>query len=219
MKRGWRSLLLAALGATSLCASAAMLDSPSEDVRRWDFRVYLDNSEIGYHRFELVGEQGRQRVTTEAEFRVRFLFLTAYRYEHSNEETWEDNCLREIDSQTDDNGRQFAVRGLHQDDRFALLSARESLQVPGCVKTFAYWNPAILEEDQLMNSQTGELLPVTVEKVARERLDVRGEPVSAVRYRLLARNLELDLWYSDDDEWLALESTLKGGRKLRYELT
>ena len=68
-------------------------------------------------------------------------------------------------------------------------------------------------------AQTGELLPVKVEEVARETLAVKGVEVPAVRYRLQARNLELDIWYSDDEQWLALESTVKGGRKLRYELT
>ena len=70
-----------------------------------------------------------------------------------------------------------------------------------------------------MNSQTGELLPVSVEPVATEWLNVRGQATEARRYKLTARNMELDIWYSNDDRWLALESTVKGGRKLRYELT
>ena len=55
--------------------------------------------------------------------------------------------------------------------------------------------------------------------IARETLNVHGEDTPAQRYRLEARNMKLDLWYSDDQRWLALESTVKGGRKLRYELT
>ena len=51
-------------------------------------------------------------------------------------------------------------------------------------------------------------------------LIVRGEDTVARRYRLLAKNMELDIWYSEDrSRWLALQSTVKGGRKLRYELT
>jgi hypothetical protein len=29
--------------------------------------------------------------------------------------------------------------------------------------------------------------------------------------------MQLDLWYSDEQEWLALESEVEGGRTLRYE--
>ena len=46
----------------------------------------------------------------------------------------------------------------------------------------------------------------------------RGEQRAAYRYRLAAGELRLDLWYSADREWLALESEVRGGRKLRYEL-
>jgi hypothetical protein len=219
MSRLFRAVLSIAVFVSATVAPAAILEAPGPQTREWNFRVFLDDSEIGYHRFQLVEDQDRQRVTTEAEFRVGFLFITAYRYEHVNEETWQGNCLSEIDARTDDNGREFEVRGLRQDDAFALTAGGEPTELADCVKTFAYWNPSILEEDRLLNSQTGEILPVTIEKVAQETLAVKGEAVPAVRYRLKARNLALDIWYSDDDQWLGLESTVKGGRKLRYELT
>ena len=219
MSRLFRAILAAVATAIAAVAPAAILEAPERQTREWNFRVLLDDSEIGYHRFQLVQEDDRQRMTTEAEFRVGFLFITAYRYEHINEETWRGNCLSQIDARTDDNGREFAVRGLQQDDAFALMTGDEPTKIDACVKTFAYWNPSILEEDRLLNSQTGELLPVKVEELARETLAVKGVEVPAVRYRLQARNLELDIWYSDDEQWLALESTVKGGRKLRYELT
>ena len=87
------------------------------------------------------------------------------------------------------------------------------------MKTFAYWDPGILDEPALLNSQTGEILAVDVEPVAVETLNVKGREVETRRYRVHAKNMELDIWYSRDQRWVALESTVKGGRKLRYELT
>jgi hypothetical protein len=87
------------------------------------------------------------------------------------------------------------------------------------VKTFAYWNADILNESKLLNSQTGELLPISVDQVAEEPFEVNGQEIPAIRYHLVAKGMELDIWYSTDRRWLALESTVKGGRKLRYELT
>ncbi len=191
----------------------------SDDAREWNFKVFLDNAEIGYHNFMLVDEGVTQKLVSEAEFKVKFLFITAYQYEHYNEETWQGDCVAEISSTTDANGQQFAVEGRRSEDGFAVSGADGLVEVPGCVKTFAYWNPEILEEPKLMNSQTGEILPVTVEPVSTEWLTVRGETTEARRYKLTAKNMELDIWYSNDNRWLALESTVKGGRKLRYELT
>jgi hypothetical protein len=84
--------------------------------------------------------------------------------------------------------------------------------------SFAYWNPAFLQQDRLLNTQNGEYLEVDVSAPVTELLEVRGETRSALRYRLDAGELSLNLWYSTDDEWLALESEVQGGRILRYEL-
>lgn len=43
--------------------------------------------------------------------------------------------------------------------------------------------------------------------------------VDATRFKLTANEIDLTLWYSQDDEWLALESIAKGGHIIRYELS
>lgn len=197
----------------------------SEDAREWNFKVFLDDKEIGFHNFRLEEDGAREQLRSEAEFKVKFLFITAYKYEHENSETWRNDCLLEIRSETDANGKDFKVAGERVDDGFDIeVNANKDEFVPesqdACIKTFAYWNPEFLKEEQLLNVQTGELLDVTVETVGNETLTVRGQEIPAQRYRLVAKNIEVDVWYSDDDEsWLALESTVKGGRKLRYVLT
>ena len=62
-------------------------------------------------------------------------------------------------------------------------------------------------------------MDVQVEKVGNETLEVRGQPIAATRIKLTAYDVDLTLWYSADDEWLALESVAKGGHIIRYELS
>ena len=83
--------------------------------------------------------------------------------------------------------------------------------------SFAYWNPQILSERRLLNSQTGELLPVTITPQGEETLEVRGRRLTAQHHRISAPSLEIDLWYADG-RWIALEAPARGGRRLRYEL-
>jgi len=192
--------------------------SNADDTREWNFRVYLGDSPIGHHHFRLVEKDGRSRLQTEADFKVRFLFFTAYRYQHVNNETWKNDCLLAIESHTDANGRILNVRGAQGPDGFELDVPETAGSIPGCVKTFAYWNPDILDESALLNPQTGELLPVKVEKLQLDNLSVRGHSIAAQRYRLSTPDLALDVWYSQGGEWLALQSTTKDGRTLRYEL-
>ena len=109
--------------------------------------------------------------------------------------------------------------GERADETFVVDTDTGVEELPPCVMSFAYWNPEILLERQLLNAQTGKLMDVTVDVGEAETLTVRGHEVSVRRYRLRADDVQIDLWYANDDEWVALESLARGGRTLRYELT
>ena len=83
--------------------------------------------------------------------------------------------------------------------------------------SFAYWDPRILEATRLLNSQTGELVPVAVTDQGTETVTVRGAERPATRHRITGPGLSIDLWYADG-RWVALEALADGGRRLRYEL-
>lgn len=187
--------------------------------RSWQFSVLLDDSPIGYHRFELSPRESGLEVRSEASFDVRILFINAFRYRHSNRELWDGECLRVIESSTQQNGEEFAVSGARLADGMAIEANGRSDRLEGCVMTFAYWNPRFLEQPRLLDPQSGEYLPVEVEPLGREELTVRGESVMASAYQVKARDLDITVYYSEDDEWLGLQSVAKGGRIIRYVLT
>ncbi|MBT8108595.1 MAG: hypothetical protein KJP17_10190 [Gammaproteobacteria bacterium] len=209
----------AGIVAVALLALTSAQSTMASDSRSWEFSVLLDGDEIGYHRFELAQRGDLEEVRSEASFDVRFLFVTAFRYRHENRETWSDGCLSRIESSTRQNGRKEAVTGEVVDDVFEVDAGERSAVIDDCVMSFAYWNADFLEQRRLLNPQTGEYLAVEVEPLGRQAVNARGETVNAKAYRLVARDLELTVWYSDDAEWLGLESVAKGGRTLRYELT
>ncbi len=82
----------------------------------------------------------------------------------------------------------------------------------------AYWNHSFLKHERLLNTQNGDYLEVEVSEPEAVFRVIRGEKVSAKKYRLVAGKLDLQLWYSNDNEWLALESRTEGNRVLSYEL-
>jgi hypothetical protein len=84
--------------------------------------------------------------------------------------------------------------------------------------SFAYWDPRILRATRLLNSQTGELVPVDIRPWGVESVEVLGRRQVAERHRIAGKDLQIDLWYADG-RWVALEALAAGGRVLRYELT
>ena len=197
-----------------LSTAAAFNQTPQQ----WRFKVFLDEQIIGYHTVTLNPDKSRATVQIEANFDVKFLFFTAYRYRHNNQEVWQNNCLQTIESHTDDNGDIFYVNGQRKQQGLALQTHDGALTLPGCVRTFAYWDPRLLQASRLLNSQTGDYLDVDIKLIGSEPLLIANQEVAAKRYRLQAESIEIDLWYSDSMHWLALQTKTESGRQLRYQL-
>ncbi|MCH9692990.1 MAG: hypothetical protein K0U72_00615 [Gammaproteobacteria bacterium] len=202
-----------------LLAAMPSYGNAAESARVFDFAVKLDGDQIGYHRFEIVDDGALLRVTSEAKFDVRFLFINAYKYRHTGNELWDGGCLSEFSANTRVNSKKLNASGSRQDDRFVIAGNSQGSSGSDCVMTFAYWNPEFLKQSQLLNPQSGELLDVDIEALPAETISVRGGDVAASVFRLTAKKMDLKVWYSPDNEWLALESVAKGGRIIRYELT
>jgi len=202
------------LAAALLVLAAATGTAFGAASREWRFDVSLDGRPIGEHTFVLRDGGDEAELTSEARFRVRLLFIDAYRYEHHARETWRGDCLEKLDARTDANGKRTVVSGALALGTFRLAGG-EATPLHPCVRTFAYWNPSILEAQRLLNPQTGEYVPVKVLLMGRETID--GRP--AERYRLIGTSgtpLQIDLWYSPSRDWLALESLTPEGHRLRY---
>ena len=186
--------------------------------KEWRFQVYLDDKEIGYHDFTLQEIDNQQRLLSAANFEYRLMFVKLYGYLHKNTEIWSGDCLTRIESTTDANGKPFRVSGSLQGDRFVVNGTAGKAELPSCAMSFAYWNPAFLEQERLINAQNGQVLDVEVSEPELVQLEVRGTMQPAYRYLLGAGELQIELWYSENKEWLALATEARGGRRLRYEL-
>lgn len=203
--------------AVLLCMPANL---PAESLRapqEWNFDVFLGKQAIGYHRFEASKLDQGLLVRSNADFTVKFLFITAFDYEHSNSEVWRNGCLRSIDAQTYSNGEQSAVLGSQQGGRFVVETGGDSKPVAECVSTFAYWNQDLLQRDRLLNAQTGEYVDVQMSELTDGTITVEDQEIAVQRLRLSAKDIDIIVSYAKDTgAWLGLDSMLANGRKLIY---
>jgi hypothetical protein len=205
-----RAALLAVIWAALPPAYASASSS-----QEWHFEVFLDDKPIGFHTFRLSDSGDTRELRGEARFSVKLLGFTIYDYAHRNLELWRHDCLQRINTSTDDNGVDFTVRGAMEGGQLVLENSTGSSILPGCVMTFAYWNPAILSQQRLLNAQTGEYLDVSVQQLGEQALQLQGRAVPALHYRIRTGESDIELWYSTDRDWLALSTATSGG-ELRY---
>lgn len=211
-----RPIVICLVAALTLPLSAFGKASAGNAGKNWDFRVFLDDKEIGYHRVRVVPDEDSERVTVEAKFDVKFLFISAFKYDHLTEEVWRDECLVDIRSETDSNGNKQFVRSRPADEGLQLVTHNGDSEITGCLRSVAYWAPERLQADRLLNSQTGDLQDAAIEKIGTNPIEIDGEYVEAVKYRLSIDDTDIDLWYTPDRHWLALKTVTKDGYELRY---
>ncbi len=195
----------------------ATANADGESVEAWYFDVFLGDKVIGYHRFEASAIEDGWLVQSNAEFEVKFLFISAFDYAHSNSEIWNDGCLRSIDATTNTNGKRFEVLGRQARDGFIVETNQESMKFGECVASFAYWNRQLLTRERLLNAQTGEYLQVDSKQLPVTSLQIGDRQFSVERIHLSARGMDIVVSYDTaSGQWLGLDSTLKNGRQLVY---
>jgi hypothetical protein len=200
--------------------SVAVYAGASAQTREWNFTVLLDGEPIGTHRFVLGdAEAGTRRLSSEAEFRVRLFGVPVYRYRHRAEEIWRGECLDSLGADTDDGGDQTRVQlRAGPADAFQLQGPQGTMQLYGCLASFAYWNPALRRQSRLLNVQTGRIEQVQWQRVESAEIDVQGRPLKATRWRLSGTERPLDVWWADDVQWVGLDAMVRGNRRLSYRL-
>lgn len=195
--------------------------------KEWLFDVYLDSKIIGFHNFKL---SNNNHLISDAKFKVNFLFLTAYDYQHLSQEQWSNDCLTSLDASTKENKIISKVNAYLDSDHFFVHghvdNNENNRSLPRCVMTFAYWNPKILTQTKLLNPQNGEYLDVSFKPEADKKIDVKGEQKNVKTFHLygnsseslaLKPKIDIVIWYDNNNDWLGLSSITPDGHNISYK--
>ena len=196
-----------------------MLAAPLLHAQEWAFNVFLDKSKIGSHTFTL----NDNTLTSKAKFNVKVLFIEAYKYDHTSKEQWQNDCLTNIEVNTIEDKITTIVKGKKVTSGFEISDGKTSQTLPECVMTFAYWNPKILDQSKLLNPQNAEYLDTTFTKLGTAKIDVKGKPTETTHYKLSGalngvKKLNIELWYNQNNDWVALKSVTPEGYNIIYKL-
>lgn len=210
-----RTLLALPLGlaAAGLCAGrshAAELPYGGE----LRFAVHREGERIGSHVVRFRKDGPRLITEIAVDLRIWIAFIPVFRYAHRNREVWEDGRLVEMDSTTDDNGRDMKV-SVRRNDLGLLVNGMEPPYLaPRDRLPTTYWHPDTVRQGVLLNSQNGHDEPIEPTDRGPDVVRVAGQDVAARHWHLAAR-VNIDAWYADG-EWVKLAFTARGSR-IEYE--
>jgi hypothetical protein len=199
---------------TGLCCWAGLAGATD---RLLAFDVYLDDDPVGMHQVRITDQGDRKCVQVDSRIDVDFLAFNLYRYRHQATEIWHRDCLYAIDSHTDDNGDEQRVSGSANGRTLTVETPQGTTSFDGCLRSFAYWSPALLASERLLNPQTGNQQATELIETAEGPLSFADRRIGSVHYRLqVADTADLDLWYDAAGDWQALQTRVSGNRILTY---
>ena len=83
------------------------------------------------------------------------------------------------------------------------------------MRSFAYWDPELIKTSKLLNPESGEYQNVEIQPLESRTFVINNRTHVANGYRLVTKDINIDVWYTQEQHWIALESETPVG-KLRY---
>lgn len=207
--------LLSGLIASMSSANSLAQTTPSDE-EQLDFRVYLDDREIGYHSIQLRRTPKGTEVSVVASFDIKILFFNAFSYRHNAEERWNGACLEEVRSETKYGGDQLYLRSEATETGLKIINQSREITLAGCIRSYAYWDLERLRTSRLLNTQTGEYQEVAMIDLGMTSLQIGSRNLMAVSYQLETEQGDITLWYGENQEWLGLQTRVRGNKILSY---
>ena len=211
------AIALAGGGVVAMSLANPAAATPPMDVR---FDVYRKGSQIGTHVIRFSQTGGILNVASRVDFKVKVAFITAYRYEQTGNDDWENDVLVRTRIQTNDDGKETLVEAEARDGQLAVEGPAGSYTTQlGTMTDISFWNETITHGPPLVDGQTGELIKMRIEPGIRDRIVVRGQSIETRRFSMAGtKGRSGSVWY-DDAGSIVKAVVITRGETLDYELT
>jgi hypothetical protein len=185
-----------------------------------NFKVQLNDKDIGFHEFNVQNDT----ISNKAQFDVKLWFIPAYKYRHTATEVYKDNCLIQLESETQDGADFFELSSLADSAFFKIKVNDKDYNHPACSQTFRYWDIQFTEQNLAINPQDGEIFKLSFSKDVDEEVKTKTNTFLANKFTLHAINdqdekFHIELWYEQNSKkWIKLKSHLKDDNVITYIL-
>jgi hypothetical protein len=193
---GRRELIAGAAGLALAPGAAAAAPA------RLVFQVFRNGTRIGEHRIAFTGDAAARTVVTEVAMTVKLGPVPVFRYAHEAVERWAGGRWLSLETTTRSNGKVQKVQARALPGHVRIEGPAGAVRGPADAAPLSHWNQASFGRP-LFNPQEGKMLKVRCAQVAPGHWAIRGEA-------------EIDDFYDDGGDWLALKGKLEDGSQMEY---
>ncbi|HBF91334.1 MAG TPA: hypothetical protein DDX09_09195 [Hyphomonas atlantica] len=212
-----------------LFASTAMIASPAAAKNSggaWtpepgdviEFDVLRKGKPFGSHSVTF-GEDSNGRLTARTDVLLKAGLgpITVFKYELDATEVWQNGQLVSLNGEVNDDGKEGQVTATRAGNELNVDGTQFEGRVATSIIPSSHWNFAATQATELLSTEDGEILDVSVSEQGKEVIVAAGEEVEATRY-LLDSDIDVTLWYDEAGRWLKLAFEARG-QDIEYVLT
>jgi hypothetical protein len=206
--------------ATGLLASVpsspgAFAASAPASVETMRFLITRNGEQIGTYAIEINRSGPETSVAVVTDLTVKVMFFTAYRLQHTENERWVNGRLVSLNSRSDDNGTRHAVSAASKGTALEVTVDGKASLIDPNVMPENFWNPQLLARPVMLNTQDGQVTPVSVADGGEEELTINSQVVRAHHYTVSSRYVQ-DVWYDDQARLVQAKFKASDGSVIMY---
>jgi uncharacterized protein DUF6134 len=205
-------ILLAAISAMLLPAGGTRAAAET-----WRYAITRNGDQIGTHSIEIAHSGMETSVTIATNLTVKVLFITAYHFEHTASEHWTNGKLVAMSSTTDNNGTHHKISLAMKPSGLEMDADGKAAHVDPNIIPTSLWNPELLRRSVMLDTQEGELLPLTVVDDGMDQVTIRNQPVKAHHYTLKSK-FSQDVWYDEHQHLVQARFYGSDGSVIMYKV-
>ena len=181
---------------------------PVPDDNEVNFDVIRKNKVIGNLTTKFFKENENLILHSILDIEVKVLFIPAYKFFQETKETWSNDNFIAIDGFTDfEDDREYKIDGKDVNGMFIATGMDGLIETDENIVPLNYWNKAMLNENEVFDTQKGIVREISVQKLKNEKIKINKSKYETEKFVFNAsinpKDLgpfpEYTLWYYNDE--------------------
>jgi hypothetical protein len=184
---------------------------------RVEFEVLRGGEHFGNQSVTVTASDGAFAVKTAASLKATIGPITVFSYKQQCDEAWRGAALAGLKCSTVRDGKTTIVESTHSTSGIKVSGEKKKVSdFSAEAWPSTWWTKPKLGSYDLINTETGKPMPVSVTHLGKDTRRVAGQQIQADHIRV-AGTLTVDLWYDDAGRWVDCAFSASG-QKMTYRL-
>jgi Family of unknown function (DUF6134) len=165
------------------------------------FDIVRGDDKIGTEAIDIDHQNDTTTVKVKTDISVKVMYIEAYHFEQSYDETWKSGQLVAFKSHTNDNGTKHVVDVKAAADKLSMDADGKHRDLPKTAAPVSLWRKDAIHQSEGFDIDTGKRRSIKMTDLGEEVLAMHGGPHHTQHYKIadtLDGDYERDLWFDGE---------------------